>query len=634
MCRSPVLRNTYLAEIDTLRALAVTLVLLFHAIPTLVPSGFLGVDIFFVISGFVIARTYLFDLLDQGCRLADFLTARCRRLFPSLAITILGTGIFAFFILKPRQLLEFGQSILPQPFYLQNLYYWEIGDYFAQPTDKPLLHTWSLAVEEQFYLSFSILCLIGRLNRRMFWFIFIIFTFTSFIIYMLFWTTSISPRSAFYLLPGRFWQVALGMAAYIAVRRYGHRITSTGCSTTIAIYIAVFSAPLILIGTPVGTELGLLIACVTTATALFLVDSRPSPSFLLKFPPLLFIGRISYSLYLWHWPVISLATLAIGRNLFPSEGAYAILAAVGLAYMTVIFVENPIRRRKILPTRDGLIRACLLGSVAVLTIAFGFIISDGAMFRYPKKIQTLFAATEDKIEYRCSIYDRLLFFIMPTCPVNSVAKGPGLLVLGDSHADQLIRVLGALGDDYGLRVIYASRTPCMIGQFGPGGYCRADDLRAIIEDARRQDVQDVLSISIWSPSGIGDEQFEKDTGRIIQSGMKLWIMEHVPIDAGFDPAARADKALRGGEITDAGISKATYLQQISASRVFFERLKREFPRSIQVLTPQVVLCPTDECDFQTDGHPNYSDSNHLTQIGAARLTPILKPVFQSISTSR
>ncbi len=196
--------QNYIPEIDTLRAIAVGLVLLFHAFPVLAPNGFLGVDIFFVISGFVISRIYLTPLTECRVSLVDFYLARIRRLTPALVVTIVATSIAAHAILSPRDLKAFANSLLYQPIYLQNISYWLEGDYFTLPLRKPLLHTWSLAIEEQFYLVWGLLVLFCRRRSvAVLRIVIIISVLLSLALFLALTISNVSPRTAFYLLPSR-----------------------------------------------------------------------------------------------------------------------------------------------------------------------------------------------------------------------------------------------------------------------------------------------------------------------------------------------------------------------------------------------------------------------------------------------
>jgi len=152
----------YISEIDSLRAIAVMGVLLFHLFPDSITGGFIGVDIFFVISGFVISRSYLFPLISRQNTFKEFWIKRIRRLFPVYLLIILITTIVAYFLLEPHLLKNYAKSLIGQTFYIQNILFWIEGSYFDKAITKPLLHTWSLGVEEQFYIFFALLIIFSK----------------------------------------------------------------------------------------------------------------------------------------------------------------------------------------------------------------------------------------------------------------------------------------------------------------------------------------------------------------------------------------------------------------------------------------------------------------------------------------
>jgi peptidoglycan/LPS O-acetylase OafA/YrhL len=216
--------NPYIPEIDGLRAFAVLAVLLFHGFPAVGVGGFIGVDIFFVISGFVISRTYLHRLADHEASLREFYLRRIRRLAPAYFVVLIATSAIAFFQLEPELLLNFGKSLVAQPFYAQNFVFWLQGDYFAGAITKPLLHTWSLAVEEQFFILLGFAILVLRKWKYLLWPI-LIAAFLGSILLGLF-VSEISPKTSFYLLPTRIWEFALGIGVFLATRQIG-RTAST-----------------------------------------------------------------------------------------------------------------------------------------------------------------------------------------------------------------------------------------------------------------------------------------------------------------------------------------------------------------------------------------------------------------------
>lgn len=371
----------YLPEIDTLRAIAVTLVVLFHAYPKLVPDGFLGVDIFFVISGYVISRAYLFPILERRASLADFYSARFRRLAPALFLTLAGTTAAALVLLTPRDLMNYARSLVAQPFYVQNFYFWSEGGSFASPLREPLLHTWNLAVEEQFYLIFSALFLLAGDRRRLFWALLIGAPYLSLLFYFAFETTGFSPRTAFYLLPGRLWQLGLGILAFCLVRKYREGPQRSQPLQSVLAVGLICLVPFIPTHMRWLSTVQVLIACGATAWALALIELQTGHYGILRLRAVRYIGKISYPLYLWHWPPISLAAIVLDRPLNAFESTLAIILALVLASLTYHLVEMPIRSRQVIANRHALLRAFCAASIATLVVGTTILITNGAAFR-------------------------------------------------------------------------------------------------------------------------------------------------------------------------------------------------------------------------------------------------------------
>ena len=369
----------YLPEIDTLRAIAVTLVVLFHAYPGFVPAGFLGVDIFFVISGYVISRAYLFPVLERRTTLADFYSSRFRRLAPALFLTVMLTALASFVLLKPVDLAIFGQSLLLQPFYLQNFSFWLGGDALTPPLANPLLNTWNLAVEEQFYLLLAGLCLLTTTRRQFFWPILIGAAALSFVFYLVFGTMGVSPHSAFFLLPGRFWQLALGVLVFCLVRKIREAPQPPRPILSIIAVGAIILAPLVpAYPGPLAVTVKTLVACLATAGALALFELDREHYAVLRVRAIRYVGKISYALYLWHWPLLSLAVAVQGRLLTPVEATLALVVAAGLASLTYHLVEMPIRMRRAIRNRRILLVVLLLASTAILAIAVAILLTSAA----------------------------------------------------------------------------------------------------------------------------------------------------------------------------------------------------------------------------------------------------------------
>ena len=334
----------YRPDIDGLRAIAILLVLFFHGGFRYLSGGFVGVDIFFVISGFLITGIILRETNTGGFSFADFYSRRIRRICPALFLVLTLSIIAALFLLVPQDLQLLGRSLGGAVFFYANWHFYNHVGYFDGPAaEKPLLHTWSLAVEEQFYLVWPLLfiALHHFVSRK---------ALPHVILALLCLSLAASQyilqkdaAAAFYLLPYRAWELLLG--AYIAFlyTQAPSKIiaTSFGVLGVAAIaYAAVFFDT----ATPFP-GIHSLIPCAGAALLIFGGQrSNIVSSFVLGAKPLRFIGKISYSLYLIHWPLFSLTRMTLDRDTTQGEGLIIIAVSVVAATLSWRFVKSPARR--------------------------------------------------------------------------------------------------------------------------------------------------------------------------------------------------------------------------------------------------------------------------------------------------
>ncbi|MEH6720612.1 MAG: acyltransferase family protein [Aurantimonas endophytica] len=615
-------RIAFIPEIDFLRAIAVMLVLLFHAYPEWVPGGFIGVDVFFVISGFVISRSYLHRLTASQITLREFYLARFRRLTPALALCLLATSVAATFVLTPDAIVRFGSSLLAQPLYVQNFVFWLEGDYFDAALTKPLLHTWSLAVEEQFYLSFGLLILLLRWKPA--WLLPLVAGLSALSLAAGLAISPISPKTSFFMLPTRVWQIGVGILAFLLAERLAKADRPLVKHLVVAAVVTVGVAGLAAgedAGFP-GWHAGL--ACAAAALALVLLHIQRDQHSVLTWAPALYIGRISYGLYLWHWPIISLASIALGRFLAPGEATLALGVSLIAASLSYRLVEQPVRQRRAWASGRKLVLSCFACSTATATVAGGLLATNGALFRYPTAIQTLFLAAQERSPYRCPKLFRLINPGAEMCHVNE-ATDDGILVVGDSHADQLDEDLAALGDQHG-RAVYLTVRNCDLGEHGARGGCPRSVFDGLVAAASSVGIHDVLAISLWSDD-LDAAAFTKDVGRLVEAGMTVWLTGGTPRAASFDPRWRAELAMDGreGEIPSGHQAMQDALGQ--RHRGLFARLSEKYPGRVRFLDPLPYFCGAGACESSTSGYPNYFDAHHLTRTGARRLVPLFEPVF-------
>lgn len=618
----------YIGEIDTLRALAVLLVVLFHAYPTVVPGGYIGVDVFFVISGFVIARAYLPDLLARRTSLGSFWASRFRRLSPALLLMLAVVTVLALIFIQPDKLFLYGKSLLAQPFYIQNFIFWNEGDYFESAQTKPLLHTWSLAVEEQFYLLFGIAVLIFRFAPRLFLPSLIILTSVSLLVS--FYIEPRSPKTVFFLLPTRIWQISLGIFAFYAAKSIGRRgaglnhvlvgasfATIAVCGFFIFDKTSPFPGP------------HALITCGATAMALIALDTQAKSFEPFLFSPLRYVGRISYGFYLWHWPPISLWFLTMREEPTAPVATLLMLLAFGVAALSYHYLEQPIRQRRFMATIPSLSRFVISGMVASTAVSAAIIMTGGALPLYPKEVRPFFFTANDRGSNRCPKSFRLLNPEAEFCPLTNNLKGPGVLILGDSHADVIDEMLAEIAQTVELP-IYLTVRNCEFGQYGETQYCSDNVLREIIEQGKKSEISSVLAISYWSDTMDLIKLIEQ-TQLMMDADLDLMIMEVVPNDDSFDPIGRARTALETGSPPSLeGLPLNAYLEATRTQRANFAAVVERFPGRVSVITPSDYLCKNEVCRFHTDGKPNYRDTHHLSRTGGELLRPLFQSLFENI----
>lgn len=371
----------YRKEIDGLRALAVIPVILFHGGFEWFSGGYIGVDIFFVISGYLITSIILKEKEAGTFSIVNFYERRARRILPALFFVLLACLPFAWFWLLPHELKDFGKSIVAVALFGSNILFWRESDYFASDAELlPLLHTWSLAVEEQFYVIFPlIMILFWVLGKR--WLITIISLIALFSLGLTEWGWRHFPEANFYLIPTRAWELMVGAltAFYLYRKEQAQGIISHLGSITgfILIIAAIFfldrSMPfpsLYALAPTVGTALIILFATPET-----LVHK------LLSLKGFVGVGLISYSAYLWHHPLFAFARIRSIDEPSLWLISLLIIAALGLAYLSWRFVEQPFRDRHRF-TRKQIFASGLISSLIFVGVGTALLVSDGAMYRF------------------------------------------------------------------------------------------------------------------------------------------------------------------------------------------------------------------------------------------------------------
>lgn len=620
----------YRRDVDGLRAIAILLVVLFHA-DWGFQGGFVGVDVFFVISGYLITGKILQDLEEGQFRLKEFWLRRVRRIAPAATCTVLLSLLPGFLLLIPNDLLGLSRSAVYQQLMITNVFFWRWTGYFDGTSDlKPLLHMWSLAVEEQFYLVFPVvLAFVYRKWKAAVFPLIITTTVVSIVISQ--WLLTDHGSFVFYMLPTRAWEFLLGsliwwfpsptVFKYERFRGLFSVLCIVGVTTAGWFYRDYFPFP----------GLSALLPCVATMLLIWGNDDRSTwVGCVLKSTVMVGLGRLSYSWYLTHWPTLAFARYIYGLELSGIITILAIVIGFVLAIVLFFVVEEPFRRGRFrqLPSTQ---LVCAVISIGILIAAFdvGIVASSGAMFRYPAHVQKMIAESR-KIELMK--YDESLFRAG-----SGMLAGVGVkeelgaedqidfLVWGDSHGTVLAELLDSLAKRRGLAGVLASKSG--VGPFP--GYRRelgkvwnAKVLDLVIE----RNVKKVLLVARWNGELLGNGLGERDAlqslvTRLCDRSVHVSVMMQVP-DQKFDPRYAWIRAASNRIELPSGRSLEEYRTGMAPLNDFFQGLENLGAHLISI----------EECCFDSQGLSRlgsqdscyYWDDDHLSPEGVeVLLGPVL-----------
>ncbi|WP_257168460.1 acyltransferase family protein [Bradyrhizobium sp. SRS-191] len=497
----------YRQDIDGLRAVAVLPVLVYHAFPAAVPGGFFGVDIFFVISGYLITGIIHKQMLLGTFSIADFYARRIRRIFPALITVVLVTFLIGWFVLPPRELKSLGTNIAGGAVFIQNFILLGQVGYFDLAADKkPLLHLWSLAIEEQYYIVWPLLLmLIGSWRRRSLAITLVLAT-ASFVACLI--VQPRAPDHAFYLPVTRAWEllVGSGLALWVNGRGADDRPLPLVAAPLVRELVALAAMLAIALafwryGRPTPHPGGATLLPVLGAAALIATSGTLMHRFILSAKPAVFVGLISYPLYLWHYPLMAYARIQF-LDAVPAWVMIAIIAgSLVLAWATYRFIERPIRfGRRLVPLKVG---GLLTGMVALGVIGVAADRTNGLPSRIPAELRGFMLDGSETARFwrsdKCLLKpDQSAAEFSPECA--GTGRHPLILVWGDSYAASLYPGLAHFGAERGFDVaeFTASACPPLIGFVHPERrFCKgANDF--VMQKVAELKPDLVLFYSTWS----------------------------------------------------------------------------------------------------------------------------------------
>ncbi|WP_411036827.1 acyltransferase family protein [Shinella sp. BYT-45] len=454
----------YRTEIDGLRAVAVVPVILFHAGIPWVSGGYVGVDVFFVISGYLITRILLDAHQSSTYSIIDFYKRRCVRILPALTVVTAASFAAAWLWMAPQDLQKFSKSVIAVATFSSNILFWRESGYFdVQAELKPLLHTWSLAVEEQYYIIFPVvLGLIWRLAPRLVLPALVAAAVAG--LYLSGKMVRYAPEAAYFLLPSRAWEILAG-SIIAALQGLGHssRIDSIGNRTAellaatglgaIAVSVFLFTS------TTRFPGYNALVPVLGTALILLFVRRGGLCHRLLSSRPLQLIGLSSYSSYLWHQPVLAFARLRSAHALSPLEELGLAAVSVALGFLTWKFIEIPARSLHKLDA--GRVLSLALAS-CLLTAALGLAALQAGGFsgRFPKEVIAFLDTPELETGAACTYFDASGAAVPPGCAFGDPGGKKAIALYGDSHAQALLAMLDREFKRLAIRGLRVNVTQC------------------------------------------------------------------------------------------------------------------------------------------------------------------------------
>lgn len=600
--------------LEGMRALAVLAVLLFHLDLPYFDGGYLGVDVFFIISGFIITKNILRQMEDGSFSIPSFYYKRFRRLFPALTITVLGTLIASFIILAPSILRDVGESSVWSLFSLANVHFWLEANYFDVESDrKPLLHMWSLGVEEQFYIFWPFLLLLfrGRMAKIGMIIALILASFVG--VVLLF---EIIPNGIFYLFPFRIYQFLTG--AILAVIPF--QIRKVGSVVNLLALLAFGASVSVMAADSYTTVVSGAAAAVIGFAMLISYDSKLA-QVALGNPVMVWIGSRSYVIYLVHWPIIVLYKYVTGFELDFAEMGGLFAASIVLAEVVARLVERPLRIKK--GMSDGMNFFSNFSAVSVLAIsvflAANFWGNDG----YPGRIS---GQVSEVLSKNLQIHpERLAAIRDGVChtrrdapdayfPERCIERRPGrtnILVIGDSIAADTWLLLN---EGVGRNVILSQAT--FAGCLPTYPIERQPEFREC-ENFNRTRFEDYVTLG-WDAVVIAG-QWERSR-EIANLGSTIeFILEHSANVVVFGPRPRLE--MRPIDALETATDLSSFESELNESVTFRADLSAEMRQVTEekggiFVDIEAIQCPDEYCRILDGDNLLYRDRDHVTVAGS------------------
>ncbi|MCO8059273.1 MULTISPECIES: acyltransferase family protein [Acinetobacter] len=641
----------YNADIDGLRAIAVLFVIFNHLHVSLFQGGFIGVDIFFVISGYLITSIIYKEMREDRFRIGHFYKKRVIRLAPAFFTMLAVVSIISSLLMLPHELMSYFESVIYSTFLMANVYMRkEVGGYFSTSVEEvPLLHLWSLGVEEQFYLFWPLLLLflIRKINVK--WLIWIVISLIMLSIFYAEQQILKNAGKAYYKMPVRACEMFLGaLICFLPKIKLKETLIQIGIYSSV---ICLFATAMMFNQLTKFPGLNALIPCLATALIIYLSQISAKKSFILGNSYSVWFGKISYPMYLWHWPLIVFCNIYLIEIGLMTQ-VLIFVTTISLAYFTYKYIELPARKWVIWSNKKVIVLGFLLPSIGLSAIAGVVKYTHGLPERFDENVNRQVMALQSAahvVRKDChdAPKDKVILPDTSLCTLGNEKKNNiDLILLGDSHANSLAGAVDLWAKDLGLRgydptqstTLYlpqielferrANDEYVLLSHFKT----RNDSLTKLLQDHHYSIAvvsgyfSAYLTEKVKLSDGTGrsnQEVFEDGMRRAFKNISKASDRVVVILDV---PELKKVKANCEARVKSLGLSKKC---TISAKEIksrdrqyleILERLKTQFPK-LEIVDLNPLLCDQTECQTSLNDIPLYrdKDNHHLSYYGALEL---------------
>ncbi len=590
-------------DIQILRGIAVSLVVLFHLEFSQLASGFLGVDIFFVISGFLMAVLY------KTGNVHDFFERRAKRLLPSYFAVVIGTLLASMLLLLPSEMIQVEKQAFFSLFFANNLSFWTLNTYFDKSNFKPLLHLWSLGVEIQFYLFVPLLVWFFNKNRAL-----LLLT-TLISLGLCIYEVGISPKTSFFMMPLRLWEFLIGFMVAKYFTEQGNLKFNQSWIGLIGLCLLVAIPFMHVNGNSfnrIEAHPSLFALLVCLATAVILVFGLPK--FLINSPIaklFVYLGKYSYSIYLVHFPVIVLYLYKpfSGTIMHPANIQEQVTLLILIMLLSVLLY-------KLIETRKyhHIFKVYIIGCITVL----GLIGCSKVIYQtqYTQVEKNIFSGLTDRSVYRCGLFFPIIHPNTLTCRINTDEQKQSVVLLGNSHSDSIKNVFADIAVQHGFNTYLFAVNDPMTREILPP--------EAIIQETLRRHAKWIFIH--YKVDTLNPNKLDRLAELAAKHQIRLSLIMPVPVyEHGNYYYKSIPATLYYGRSSH--ITEQDYLKRNQALIQQAKQLEARYP-NFQTLPVVQTFC-TPVCQISTaDKRPYYFDDDHLTLTGSQLMVPVIRQAFE------